>query len=97
MLTTDDLTPVAEIDFARFPWKISTDRYVSQELADAEREAIWMKTWQIAGRADELAKPGDWKRHTILDQSFVIVRGKDGVLRGFVNACRHRGNVLCDA
>lgn len=97
MLGTEDLTPMGEIDLTRFPWRIPADRYVSQEIADAERAAIWMKAWQIAGRADELPNPGDWKRHAILDQSFVIVRGKDGVLRGFVNACRHRGNVLCDA
>jgi phenylpropionate dioxygenase-like ring-hydroxylating dioxygenase large terminal subunit len=27
----------------------------------------------------------------------VIVRGNDEKLRGFVNACRHRGNILCNA
>jgi phenylpropionate dioxygenase-like ring-hydroxylating dioxygenase large terminal subunit len=97
MLGTEGLTLMGDIDFARFPWKVSTDRYVSPAIAEAECEAIWMKTWQIAGRVDELPNPGDWKRHDVLDQSFLVVRGKDGVLRGFVNACRHRGNVLCDA
>ncbi len=95
MLATEDLTPLDAIDFARFPWTISTDRYISPETAAVERERVWMKVWQIAGRADELPNPGDWKLQ-IFDQSFVIVRGKDGDLRGFVNACRHRGNVLCD-
>jgi phenylpropionate dioxygenase-like ring-hydroxylating dioxygenase large terminal subunit len=33
--------------------------------------------------------------YRIYDQSFLVVRGDDGTLRGFVNACRHRGNVLC--
>ncbi|PRC56553.1 (2Fe-2S)-binding protein, partial [Mycobacterium sp. ITM-2017-0098] len=65
------------------------------DYAAREREVIWMRTWQIAGRVDELPKPGDWKKYDILDQSFRIVRGKDGELRGFVNACRHRGNALC--
>ena len=54
-----------------------------------------MRVWQIAGRVDDLPKVGDWKEYRIFDQSFVIVRGKDDKLRGFVNACRHRGNVLC--
>jgi phenylpropionate dioxygenase-like ring-hydroxylating dioxygenase large terminal subunit len=75
--------------------RISTDRYRSPEYAEREREAIWMKTWQVAGRVDELPKVGDWKEYKIYDQSFLIVRGKDEKLRGFVNACRHRGNVLC--
>lgn len=75
--------------------RVSTDRYYSGEFQESERENIWMKVWQYAGRADELAKPGDWKEHRIFDQSYVIVRGKDGVLRGFVNVCTHRGNKLC--
>lgn len=75
--------------------RVSTDRYWSSEFQQAERENIWMKVWQYAGRADELAKAGDWKEHRIFDQSYIIVRGKDGALRGFVNACPHRGNKLC--
>ncbi|MFM5906700.1 MAG: aromatic ring-hydroxylating oxygenase subunit alpha [Novosphingobium sp.] len=97
MAEAGGLVDIGAIDMGRFPWSIPTDRYVSAEVAAAEREAIWMKVWQIAGRADELANPGDWKRHQVFDQSFIIVRGRDGVLRGFVNACRHRGNVICDA
>ncbi|AFM19850.1 Rieske (2Fe-2S) domain-containing protein [Mycolicibacterium chubuense NBB4] len=76
---------------------IATDRYTSRDYAARERERIWMRAWQIAGRVDELPKVGDWKQYKILDQSFVIVRGKDEKLRGFVNACRHRGNILCNA
>ncbi|HMP55178.1 MAG TPA: aromatic ring-hydroxylating dioxygenase subunit alpha [Novosphingobium sp.] len=75
--------------------RISTDRYRCPDFQARERETIWMKVWQYAGRADELPEPGDWKEHTIFDQSYVIVRGKDGALRGFVNACPHRGNKLC--
>ncbi len=54
-----------------------------------------MRTWQVAGRLDEIPDSGDWKQYSIYDQSFLIVRGRDGVVRGFVNACRHHGNVLC--
>lgn len=86
-----------DVDFSQFPWRIATDRYTSQELQQVEREQLWMKLWQIAGRVDELPVPGDWKTYRLFDQSYVIVRGKDGKLRGFINACRHRGNVLCDA
>lgn len=94
---TPGTIPFGEVDFAAFNWRIPTDRYTSPDLAAQEREAVWMKLWQIAGRADELPNAGDWKTYRIYDQSFVIVRGRDAKLRGFVNACRHRGNVLCDA
>lgn len=87
--------PLPELDFDRLNLHITTDRYTSQEFQQRERDAIWMKVWQIIGRADELPEAGDWKVYRIFDQSYVIVRDKDGKIRGFVNACRHRGNVLC--
>jgi phenylpropionate dioxygenase-like ring-hydroxylating dioxygenase large terminal subunit len=87
--------PFAEIEFARLNWKIPTDRYTSPEVQQLERERIWSKVWQVVGREDELPNGGDWKVHKIFEESFVVVRGKDGKLRGFVNSCRHRGNILC--
>ncbi len=87
--------PFKEIDFSAFNWRIGTDRYTSQEVQKREKEQIWSKVWQIVGRADELPESGDWKVYSLFDQSYVIVRGRDGVIRGFVNACRHRGNILC--
>lgn len=87
---------VAELDFSGFAMRVSTERYWSEDYQQREREQLWMKTWQVVGRADALAEPGDWKEHRLFDQSFVLVRGRDGVIRGFVNACRHRGNKLCE-
>lgn len=81
--------------YDRSTLSISTDRYVSREYAERERERIWMRTWQAAGRLDEIPNAGDWKEYRIYDQSFVLVRGNDDRIRGFVNACPHRGNVLC--
>ena len=87
---------IAEIDFTPFRMRVSTDRYSSQAYHDREREKLWMRVWQVAGRADDIPAAGDWMVHTIFDQSYVLVRGKDGAVRGFVNACRHRGNAFCE-
>jgi phenylpropionate dioxygenase-like ring-hydroxylating dioxygenase large terminal subunit len=75
--------------------RISTDRYISPDFAARERNSIWLKVWQVVGRADELPRAGDWQLYRIFDQSYIVVRGKDDKIRGFVNACRHRGNALC--
>lgn len=88
--------PQDELDFENLNLKISTDRYYSPEIQERERALVWMKVWQIVGRADELPNSGDWKVYSIFDQSFIIVRGRDEKIRGFVNACRHRGNVICE-
>jgi nitrite reductase/ring-hydroxylating ferredoxin subunit len=83
------------LDFSGLKMRVSTERYASASYQAREREQLWMRVWQIAGRADELPQAGDWKTHAVYDQSFILVRGKDGAIRGFVNACRHRGNALC--
>jgi phenylpropionate dioxygenase-like ring-hydroxylating dioxygenase large terminal subunit len=85
-----------ELDFERFNMQIATDRYVSPAFQARERDAVWMKVWQVVGRADELPEAGDWKEYRLFDQSWLVVRGDDGRLRGFVNSCRHRGNKLCE-
>jgi len=84
-----------DLGYDQSKMRVSTDRYTSPEFQARERENIWMKVWQVAGRADDIPAPGDWKDYRIFDQSYLIVRGRDRKIRGFVNACRHRGNPLC--
>jgi phenylpropionate dioxygenase-like ring-hydroxylating dioxygenase large terminal subunit len=91
----DTAMRLEDIAAGTYNMQIRTDRYTSPEFQERERETIWMRVWQVAGRDDELPNVGDWKVYQIFDQSYIIVRGKDGQLRGFVNACRHRGNKLC--
>jgi phenylpropionate dioxygenase-like ring-hydroxylating dioxygenase large terminal subunit len=85
-----------ELDFRPFQMRVTTDRYASRDYHERERDLLWMRVWQVAGRADELPQAGDWMEYRIFDQSYVIVRGNDGTIRGFVNACRHRGNMICE-
>jgi phenylpropionate dioxygenase-like ring-hydroxylating dioxygenase large terminal subunit len=91
----DGGTSLADIDFAQYRMNIPTDRYTSADYAEQERERIWNRVWRVVGRVSELPEVGDWKEYVSHDQSYVVVRGKDGQIRGFVNACRHRGNRLC--
>jgi phenylpropionate dioxygenase-like ring-hydroxylating dioxygenase large terminal subunit len=87
---------IKDLDFTPFRMRASTERYWSEEFRDQERENLWMRVWQVAGRAEDIPDAGDWFEYRLFDQSWVIVRGKDGVIRGFVNACRHRGNAFCE-
>jgi len=86
---------LAQMDFSGFKREVSTERYRSRDYQLRERHALWMRVWQIAGRADEIPATGDWIEYRLFDQSWLLVRGRDGNVRGFVNACRHRGNRLC--
>jgi phenylpropionate dioxygenase-like ring-hydroxylating dioxygenase large terminal subunit len=75
---------------------IPTSRYTSPEFAQAEAERLWPHVWQLACSADHVAEPGDYHEYTNGLLSVLIVRGDDGELRAFQNACRHRGSALCE-
>jgi len=68
--------------------------YYDPAIFALEIEEIFLKTWQFAGYLSDLAHPGDYLTFRWLDQNVVIVRGKDGQLRGFHNVCQHRGHEL---
>jgi choline monooxygenase len=77
------------------PVLIPTYRYTSAEFAARENERLWPRVWQLACSVDHVRDPGDWYEYRADWLSAVIVRGEDGELRAFQNACRHRGNTLC--
>ncbi len=77
------------------PVQVPTARYRSPEFAAVEADRLWPRVWQIACSVDHVADAGDFFEYRAGPLSMLIVRGDDGVLRAFQNACRHRGNVIC--
>jgi len=71
--------------------------YYGPEVFELDRERIFFGHWFYLGRAEHLVAPGDYVAADVAGESIVVVRGKDDVLRGFYNVCRHRGSRLCDA
>ena len=76
---------------------ITGDRYTSVEFARKEWERMWTRTWQIAGRVDQIPEPGDYLTYEIGVESIICVRGSDMRIRAFYNVCQHRGNQLVTA
>ena len=72
------------------------DVYLSQAQHDREVHELWGKVWQIAGRIEEVANPGDSFVYDIADDSLIILRTKQGELRAYHNSCLHRGTRLRD-
>jgi len=70
------------------------DFYFSDEIFSRERERIFQREWFCAGRADEVAAPGDYLALEVLGESIIVVRTRDGRLAAHYNVCRHRGSRL---
>lgn len=77
------------------PFRIPADRYRSEAFAEREHEHVWQKAWVVACSIDHVAAPGDLYEVRIGRYSVLVVRGRDGELRAFQNACKHRGIALC--
>jgi choline monooxygenase len=71
-------------------WTLPAHAYTGPEIFRAEKEKVFSRTWQVAGHASLVAKPGDYFTVEVADEPLLIVRGEDKKLRGFYNVCRHR-------
>src|SRR5918996_1342536 len=68
--------------------------YTSEDVLAWERERFFEGSWTCAGRAEDLAGPGDQRAIRVGTEAILLVRGKDGACRGFSNTWRHRGHEL---
>lgn len=70
--------------------------FYDAQVFEAEKSKIFFKSWHLVSHVNELREPGDFVTHEILDQSILVVAGRDGVIHAFHNVCQHRGNRLVD-
>lgn len=70
---------------------IPTERYTDPAFWALEQEAVFRRCWLFAGHESEWPEPGSYRLTERSGAPVVVVRGEDGVLRAFYNACRHRG------
>ncbi len=69
---------------------IPSEWYTDPRVLDLERRTVFSQAWQVAGRVDQLQRPGEYvTTETPAGEPIVIARGEDDVLRGFFNVCRH--------
>jgi phenylpropionate dioxygenase-like ring-hydroxylating dioxygenase large terminal subunit len=79
----DDKAALAEASTIPAAW------YVDPRIAELESQTVFSKTWQMVGRVEQVERPGQFVTASIAGEPIVVVRGHDGVLRGFYNVCRH--------
>ena len=75
---------------------IPFDWYSDPAVLRLERERIFRRVWQYAGRADQVAEPGAFFTCDLAGAPVVVVRDKEERLRAFLNVCRHRGSLVCE-
>jgi choline monooxygenase len=71
--------------------------FTSSALFELEQRAVFAKSWVHVADVIDLPAPGSYVAAMIGRTPVILVRDrKTGELRGFLNACRHRGAQLLD-
>ena len=70
------------------PWAWYSDPNVLR----LEHERIFRRSWQYVGHVGQAAEPGAFFAAAVGEIPVAVVRGRDDVLRAFLNVCRHRGH-----
>jgi phenylpropionate dioxygenase-like ring-hydroxylating dioxygenase large terminal subunit len=80
------------------PVTYGTEAFLSKDYAEAEKELLWPKVWQQAGRLEDIPNIGDYFTYEICDDSIIIIRtaqgDSPGAIKAFYNVCANRGRVL---
>jgi Rieske 2Fe-2S family protein len=68
--------------------------YASAAVFEWERRHFFEGSWCCVGRSAEVAAAGDQRALSVGSVGILLIRDVAGTLRGFFNACRHRGHEL---
>ena len=77
-------------------YRIHRACYRREEILEQEKERIFARTWNLACLTSEVPAKGDYFTLEVADHPVLVVRGRDGEIRAFQNACTHRGALVTD-
>ncbi len=85
----DAMRPLAEAATIPSAW------YLDERIAELERRTVFGRSWIAVGRLDQVREAGKFLTADVAGEPIVVVRGRDGQLRGFYNVCRHHAAAIC--
>src|SRR3989338_4504911 len=79
----------------RAPYFSLPREFYEEDVFRVDMSEIWSKSWLLAGLSCQIPKPNDYLSYNVGQNSVIITRGSDDVVRAFHNVCRHRGSRIC--
>lgn len=78
-------------DMARTPMKVPATAYAEPAQYRREIDDIFLKVPLLVALSCDVREPGDYVSYDVAERPILVIRGDDGVVRTFLNICRHRG------
>ncbi|WP_181780809.1 aromatic ring-hydroxylating oxygenase subunit alpha [Pseudonocardia pini] len=82
-------------DWARSTFRVHRSAYRDAAVLHRESDRIWSHTWLYLGHETEIPEPGDFRTRTLGGRPLIFCRDQDGAVHAYLNACPHRGTILC--
>jgi p-cumate 2,3-dioxygenase alpha subunit len=76
-------------------FRVNREVFRSDEVFAREQRDLWDRLWLYLGHETEVPKPGDFKQRTLAGRPLIFARDSTGRVRAYLNACPHRGTILC--
>lgn len=93
-----DLGHVSHLLDKRLPGhSLPSDLYNDPDIYNFDMDAIFLRSWLMVGFEIEFPEAGSYLSLSVGKSPVIILRDRDGQLRGFHNSCRHRGAQICPA
>lgn len=78
---------------------LSVDRgyFADEDVWRRELERVFHRSWLAVAHESEVPDPGDYVTRRMGTDEVIVARGEQGQVAVLLNACTHRGTVLCKA
>ncbi|MGD9750553.1 MAG: aromatic ring-hydroxylating dioxygenase subunit alpha [Acidimicrobiia bacterium] len=83
-------TAIAE----RATFLLPKDAYFDPAWYEREQRDLFGRVWNLVAAECDLPEPGDVLPVRVGADPVLLVRGTDGIVRGYLNMCRHRGMAI---
>lgn len=91
----DYLNAMLEDDRESGVYRCKREMFTDPRLFDLEMKHIFEGNWIYLAHESQIPEKNDFLSLTMGRQPIFIARNKDGELNAFLNACSHRGAMLC--
>lgn len=84
------------MSFMKTPSPLAVDYYIDPAYFERDKIDIFYRSWECVCHVSEVAEPGDFVTHDLVDEKVLVLRDQAGKLSAFFNLCRHRGYPLLE-
>ncbi len=75
-------------------YNLAAAYYIDPVVYEKEKETIFYRSWNFVCHVEQVRDIGGYATAMVADQNVFVIRGRDGMLRGFYNVCQHRAHEL---